>query len=61
LLPSFLTESLDPGGQAAAGTDIETTATSIAKENAIRDDGDVMVTSNTDVAGLPWCTARDDV
>jgi hypothetical protein len=30
-------------------------------ENAIRDDGDVMVTSNTDVAGLPWCTARDDV
>jgi hypothetical protein len=61
LLPSFLTDNREPGGQAAAATGSETTAASIAKENAIRDDGDVMVTSNTDVAGLPWCTARDDV
>jgi hypothetical protein len=45
LLPSFLTDNREPGGQAAAGTGSETTATSIAKENVIRDDGDVMVTS----------------
>ena len=45
LLPSFLTDNREPGGQAAVGTGSETTPMSIAKENEIRDDGDVMVTS----------------
>ncbi len=44
LVPSCLTENRDPGGQAAVGAENETPTKSIAKENVIRDDGDVMVT-----------------
>ena len=55
LLPSFLTDNREPGGQAAAATGSETTATSIATENGIRDDGDVMVTSQH---SLPHVTGR---
>jgi hypothetical protein len=47
LVPSFLTDNREPGGQAAAASGSETTAARIAKENVIRDDGDVMLTCLT--------------
>ncbi|HMK22671.1 MAG TPA: hypothetical protein VK466_10075, partial [Terriglobales bacterium] len=47
LVPSGLTENREPGGQAVAAPGSKATAARIAKENATRDDGDVMVAPNT--------------